>query len=119
MSTQDLKQLFYLSLYRNGDNLPFGIVFSPRNKGLKALCVRLTNDGFLEVERVFADARRNNKPVDDCLKDNLRNSANIYAQIPFNISYESCTVVDLRDRSDVVSQLSDFVRTGNADKCWV
>ena len=43
MSAKDLYQLYVLT---QQDRLAFGIVVSPRMKGVKALCVRLTPEGF-------------------------------------------------------------------------
>ena len=82
-----------------------GIVISPWNDGIKALCVKLTEPGYQEIERLSMEAI--------CQKKTVRE--HVFASIPFDISTEPCYVVDLRSYSEVTTQLTDFILSGNAD----
>ena len=52
------------------------------------------------------------------IRSNLSDGIKYCYQIPFEISSESCTVVDLRTPSEVINQLKRFILSGDADD-WV
>jgi len=57
MSSVDLVQLYNLMLF-NPDS--FGIVISPRQEGIKMLCVHLTEEGKNQIATFYSEARRMN-----------------------------------------------------------
>ena len=83
-------------------------MISPRTEGIKALCVKLTEPGYQEIERLSMEAIRQKKK-----KKTVRE--HVFASIPFDISTEPCYVVDLRSYSEVTTQLTDFILSGDAD----
>ena len=119
MSPTDIIQLFMLN--QQYPNL-FAVVLSPREEGLKALCVRLTKAGRNKVRDYFL--MEGDSPLDRAIehvRQRISDSAEeFYCQIPFILSEEeSCQVVDLRDEHEVIGQLRHFIISGNADDCWV
>ena len=117
MSSTDIYQLYILTLQ---NPLSFGIVISPRGKGLKALCVRLTRSGFNEIDHFHKEASTLGVDAREHALKRIRESANrFYCQIPFEISHDRCLVADLRESDDILRQLSNFITFGKPDDCWI
>jgi len=116
MSTTDILQLYYNACL---NRYSFGIVLSPRRKGVKALVVALTDFGFRIVQNLVKRADTSKEDRLKILRENIyKYPGGIYYQIPFETVPDACTVVDLRRRVEVTSQLQDFIDSGDADTFW-
>ena len=114
MSSEDIVQLYWLRKDELHDSespsngKSFGIVISPRQEGVKALCVHLTDEAFVRMKRYEEIADGDLKGyLKTRLREGLENT--FYCQIPFQISSVPCTVADVRDSEEVVGQLSSFI----------
>ena len=118
MSSTDLIQL-YFNACLNPES--FGIVLSPKLDGVKALCVRLTGEGFANMRKWFDEAKQSGTADENEYVSLKLHEATIklYSQIPFVASADSCQVVDLRSKEEVVDQLRDFIETGRPDVSWI
>jgi len=122
MSSVDIFQLF---MNARTNPRSFGIVFSPRGYGVKALCVHITKTGLSELERFYNQAlalqreRRELNVKEYVLKEIHSSDSKFYCQIPFILGPETCVVADLRRERDVVHQLRSFIVEGDPDDCWI
>ena len=89
---------------------PLGIVISPRREGVKALCVRLTASGKIYLNSLRDQAMQSKKDIRDYI---------FYYQVLFEISDESCTVIDFREKEEVISTLTRFIASGQTDTCGI
>jgi len=115
MSAIDLCQLFMLRL--NDDN-SFGIVLSPREQGIKALCVHLTEDGYSKLKNYYELAKSNTKFFQYACARINDSCDTYYCQIPFVISPDATTVADLRSSEEVIGQLTNFYHSGQTEYFW-
>jgi len=112
MSSTDIFQLY---LNRRFCGYSCGIVISPRNKGLKALCVHITQAGYDEVLNYCREATEQHEYVGKYVTSRIAlSSMKFYCQIPFDISTDPCFVVDFRSSREVTTQLSQFIMSGNS-----
>ena len=100
----------------------FAIVFSPKQEGLKAICVQLTTDGFSAIARYEQRAQKQGDDDEARIKQKViefMTSADVdfYTQRPFTVADLPCYVVDMRG-DEVIQQLTDFVDSRKADKTW-
>ncbi len=118
MSSKDIIQLYNNA--RMG-NLSFGIVIAPKVKGLKALCVRLTNDGYEKVERILEESASVEPERREVFLSSAicNSSTSFYCQVPFTVSDQPCQVVDLRSTKEVCDQLRSFIENGHPDEDWI
>ena len=116
MSSTDIYQLHgFACQYRHS----FGIVISPRGEGLKALTVHLTEDGFEETGRYCNEAEVRGTNAKEYVTTRIHSSTKkFYCQIPFSTSSETCQVVDLRGKDDVISQLTESLASGDSEHYW-
>jgi len=117
MSSTDICQLFGCACQNRHS---FGIVISPRRDGLKMLCVHLTKAGFEEMKKFYMEASCFQVSPAEYVKRRIHESTTkFYCQIPFVTSDQPCHVVDLRTSEEIIHQLGTFIRSGEADVCWV
>jgi len=116
MSSLDLIQLYSLRLM---DDNSFGIVISPREKGVKLLCVHLTDEGFVRMRNWNAQTGINFESYVSTRLSNSFGSMNMYCQIPFELDSVPTKVLDLRTREETGVKLRDFVASGQADIQWI
>jgi len=126
MSHFDILQL-YMNQRFAGNRV--GIVISPRQEGIKVLCVSLTKRGFEELESyryLFSSSKelRTQYPVNSGLGDYMleriqQSSSKFYAQIPFSLSAEPCTVVDFRSKEEISEHIQYLFTEGNVDTYWL
>ena len=118
MSSTDILQMYSNACLNRHS---FGIVLSPKREGVKALCVWLTEIGFVRIREWFIEARTRNDPDERSYVVSKLSSSTIefYCQIPFRTSAEQCLVADLRSKEEVINQLKDFIDSGTADTCWI
>ena len=123
MSPTDILQLF--SLHQQNPN-SFGIVISPRGKGPKVLCVRLTREGRNEIQALFhEEGARGLNLIDAAAAVHLKIAVSdkvFYRQIPFQLSHaqeDSTLVVDLRGEDEVLGQLKGFILSGRPSREWI
>ena len=116
MSSLDLIQLYFMRLI---DDNSFGIVISPREKGVKLLCVHLTDEGFRRMRNWYAEAGINFESYVSTRLSNSLSSMNMYCQIPFQLDSVPTKVLDLRTREEIDVQLRNFIASGEADIQWL
>ena len=121
MSHIDIFQLFQ----NRSEGYTKGIVFSPRQTGVKMLCVDLTKEGLTEIDRLRGLYRvlyGGPKPVvdeKDFLLESIRDSSTkFYTRIPFSVDSCSCFVADFRERDEVCRPIIEYVEKDKADWCW-
>jgi len=84
------------------DDNAFGIVLSPIEERVKALCVHLTDEGFRKLEQWREIA---GDDFETYVSSRINNGFDtFYCQIPFGISPISTKVIDLRSEEEVVGQ---------------
>ena len=110
MSAVDLCQLF---MHRLQNEDAFGIVLSPRKQGIKALCVHLTNQGFLKLKNYYEIAKHNFFEY-ACARIKDGTDA-YYCQIPFQVSADPTIVCDMRSPEEVIGQLASFIPSASPD----
>jgi len=116
MSSEELYQLYLRS--KTSRNF-FTIVLAPRDDGVKALCVQLTEAGFNEIEQYCKEAKAKHQGIKEYVIHHIdQSTVKFYYQIPFIVSYELCQVVDLRNGDDVIRQISRSLTSGRAGNCW-
>jgi len=116
MTSEELYQLYLRS--KTNRNF-FSIVLAPRDSGVKALCVQLTQVGFNEIEQYCKEAKAKHQGIKEYVIHHINlSAAKFYYQIPFSVSYELCQVVDLRNGDDVIKQVSKSLTSGRAGNCW-
>ena len=119
MSAVDLCQLYNLT-FSNPDS--FGIVISPREEGIKVLCVRLTEEGRNRIGVFYSEAQEKHVAnVTAYVEHQIRTSfhTKFYCQISFKVTKDDCYTVDLRTKDEVVGQLQNFILSGDPDTCWL
>ena len=96
----------------------FAIVLSPRNEGLKAICLRLTKTGFNSIDKAVKRAQKQRKdPEKEVLECMPSFPPGLLCQIPFTVACITCDVLDLRG-DEVIAQLKRFIDDRSADKNW-
>jgi len=105
--------MYYLRC-QNPDS--FAIVLSPRKKGVKALCVHLTDAGFAKLNTYWpmtnsSPSLRNEGFFKFASSRIHESSCTFYCQIPFRIIDEDPDFIaaDFREDAEVTGQLNDFV----------
>jgi len=122
MSALDIIQLYYLA---NRNPRSFGIVLSPKHKGLKALCVRITQEGIDRYESICQEYDQLRQPGRESLlsfavrRINEDSTTKYYCQIPFQLVDDPCVVLDWRTEEQVRVQLNNFLDSDEADASWI
>ncbi len=117
MSSIDIYQLF---LCQKFCGYSLGIVISPRGTGIKVLFVSLTRNGYEHLNELQQEAVTLGWDPRDYIISHIPGTLSVkyYYQIPFELSEEPCTVVDLRKEEKVLDTLRKFIESGEADTCW-
>ena len=110
--TQDIFQI-YLGECIAGYSL--GVVISPRGEGAKVLFVRLTYSGKMYLNQLREEAMRRGLDTRGYILQHipLCQSMKFYYQVPFYVSPEPTTVIDLRDGEKVIRSLNQFIASGS------
>ena len=87
---------------------------------MKVLCVSLTPAGKSHLDDLRAEAMRLGEDPRKYIIAHIPETPprTYYHQVPFDVSDESCTLVDLRQREKVIKTLGKYAESGNADTCW-
>jgi len=125
LSAEEILQLYDHTLLNPRS---YAIVLSPRNEGVKALCVRLTQDGFRMIEEYYEEGLTVSSSYRDVALfvagriNQAREhdqTAPFYCQVEFRMTHDPCIVAHLRDERDEMGQLTHFIREGNAEVLWI
>ena len=117
LTSKEIAQLFQ---YTCSNDKCFAIVISPRNNGLKALCAKLTDEGFGKLKE-FEEIFNSSSTADESfkllyLKKHIETTGfNYYRQIPCRLMAEPCFFYDSRDFTSVIRQVKEFAFSDDAD----
>jgi len=121
MSPLDIFQMYQNQLMQD---CLFGKVLSPRQQGVKALCVRISREGFEELEGLRMGYRGDSRQQFPSIREYMvsqfqKSNTKFYYQIPFTLSPEPCTLVDFRRSEEISEPIKDFLAHGHADWDWI
>jgi len=103
MSPLDLCQLY---CNRCVDDNSFGIVISPRQEGVKLLCVHLTDDGFRRMSVWYRQTGGNFSNFKSYVSTRLSHSfIPLYCQVPFRVAPVPTIIADLHTTKELVDDV--------------
>jgi len=101
----------------------FAIVISPINEGLKALCLKLTEEGYNDIlgfeSELLVSHLYTTETVREKVVERIGDSDTEYImEIPFQLVLGDCQVVDLRLKTEITAQISKHITEKSSLKIW-